>query len=670
MIRALLVSAVCLAAVSAGCWEPAEDAETVVLVHGLGRTSNSLLVLETQLRREGYRVVPFDYPSTTRPIEQLVDSLRTAVDACCGAASQDVHFVTHSMGGILVRGLLAGDSLYSGRVVMLSPPNQGSEIVDAFFPSPLLASLVGPAGIALGTDSTSVPRRLGPVHFSLGVIAGDRSLSRVGSWLIPGPDDGVVGVEQTRVDGLSDFLVVPASHTMIMNRPETAAAVISFLATGQFEPEPRQIVIDGVTVLDGSGSPGLVDHTVVLEGDRVVALGPSGSVSHARDAEVMDFEGMFLTPGLIDLHVHFPPHRDVQDSILVRLAQFGVTTVLNPGSRPGAGVSLRDRIPSRGVTRVVTAGPIIEFGGFGSGVSDWAVLVSSEEDVRREVGVQAAQGVDFLKYYSGMPPRLVGALIDEADRFGIPVIGHAGATTWSESAELGARMLVHSGYGTPMDEVISLDDVTSASDAEWYAAFGRATEEPRFRELVGVLLDRDVVVVPTLSITEASGLGRDATLLPEFRTELAPEAEVDGWWSDGWRERHPQHGEVSPEEEVLLEEVYWPAVLRIVGAYFEAGVRLGIGTDVGNSWITPGVSYHREMRHFQRAGVPASEIVRLATQEGARALGMLDDVGTIEVGKRADLVVVRTDPSESIEAMEDIVLTFVGGVAVPPLERR
>lgn len=218
-----------------GCADPSPDAETVVLVHGLGRTSRSLLYLESRLGREGYRVVPFDYPSTTHPVEQLVDSLRVAVRSCCGEDPSNVHFVTHSLGGILVRSLLEGDSSYSGHVVMLSPPNQGSEIVDAFSPSPLLASLVGPAGVSLGTDSTSVPNRLGPVRFSLGVVAGDRSLTRVGSWLIPGPDDGLVGVEQTRVEGLSDFKVVPATHTTIMNRPDVAAAIVSFLQTGRFE---------------------------------------------------------------------------------------------------------------------------------------------------------------------------------------------------------------------------------------------------------------------------------------------------------------------------------------------------------------------------------------------------------------------------------------------------
>ena len=220
-----------------GCWTPpAERLESVILVHGLGRSSASLVVLRARLTAAGFRVVNFDYPSTREPMESLVDSLATAVSSCCEEERTTVHFVTHSLGGVVVRGFLSrSEEPHRGRVVMLSPPNQGSELIDAFSPSPLLMSVVGPAGVRLGTDSTSYPLRLGPVRFPLGVIAGDRSLSRLGSWLIPGADDGMVGVDQTRVDGESDFLVVPATHTFIMNRPDVIAAVLSFLELGHFE---------------------------------------------------------------------------------------------------------------------------------------------------------------------------------------------------------------------------------------------------------------------------------------------------------------------------------------------------------------------------------------------------------------------------------------------------
>lgn len=231
----LLAAALAGTMSSMGCTEPPRESGSVVLVHGLGRSGRSMLLLDRRLEAAGYRVIRYDYPSTVESFDRLVDSLATVVDACCADEAGPTHFVSHSMGGVLVRALLR-DSVppEEGRVVMLSPPNQGSEIIDAFSPSRLLIGLLGPAGAALRTDSTGVPASLGPARFSLGIIAGDRSVTRLGSWLVPGPDDGLVGVDQTRVEGADDFLVVPATHTMIMNRSDVADAVIHFLAEGRF----------------------------------------------------------------------------------------------------------------------------------------------------------------------------------------------------------------------------------------------------------------------------------------------------------------------------------------------------------------------------------------------------------------------------------------------------
>ena len=213
-----------------------EGAESVVVIHGLGRTPISMSVLEHRLAAAGYRVVRFGYPSTKQPFEALVQRLDSAITECCGAQRDSVHFVTHSMGGVLVRGYLADrPAPHRGRVVMLSPPNQGSEIIDFLGNWPRLQRLVGPAGSALGTDSAAVANRLGPVNFSLGIITGDRSLNPIGSWIIPGPDDGKVSVERARAEGATDFLVLPATHTFIMNREDVAAQTIHFLRTGRFQ---------------------------------------------------------------------------------------------------------------------------------------------------------------------------------------------------------------------------------------------------------------------------------------------------------------------------------------------------------------------------------------------------------------------------------------------------
>jgi len=219
-----------------GCFPPPPDgAEPVIVVHGLGRTEASMSVLEYRLEAAGYWVISFDYPSTSEPIETLVEALGDEVAQCCADSPETVHFVTHSMGGILVRSYLAEHSpQHRGRVVMLSPPSQGSELIDVFADSPLLQFFVGPAGASLGTDSLAIARRLGPADFSLGIITGDRSFNPLTSWLIPGDDDGKVSVERARLDGAADFLVVPASHTFIMNREDVGDETLHFLEHGRF----------------------------------------------------------------------------------------------------------------------------------------------------------------------------------------------------------------------------------------------------------------------------------------------------------------------------------------------------------------------------------------------------------------------------------------------------
>jgi len=195
-----------------------------------------MTILQSRLRNAGFRVVSFGYPSTSEPIEALVDRLAVEVEHCCAGQAESVNFVTHSMGGLLVRSYLDRQpEAHQGRVVMLSPPSQGSEIIDAFADSPLLQSFVGPAGARLGTDSAGIASQLGPVRFDLGIVTGDRSINPLASWLIPGPDDGKVAVERARVDGATDFMVVSATHTFIMNRRDVAEEVVRFLRQGQFD---------------------------------------------------------------------------------------------------------------------------------------------------------------------------------------------------------------------------------------------------------------------------------------------------------------------------------------------------------------------------------------------------------------------------------------------------
>ena len=217
---------------------PQPVTDCVILLHGLARTKNSLLKLERSVEDAGFVAVNLGYPSRDEAVEKLAeDVILRSLRQCTAANTRRVHFITHSLGGILVRYYLKHHRPANlGRIVMLSPPNQGSEVADELKDVKLYEWFNGPAGQQLITGPDGIPAKLGPVDYTVGIITGNRHAFFDG-WLadtFPGENDGKVSVERAKVGGMSDFLVVPYSHPFIMDADEVITQSLHFLRNGRF----------------------------------------------------------------------------------------------------------------------------------------------------------------------------------------------------------------------------------------------------------------------------------------------------------------------------------------------------------------------------------------------------------------------------------------------------
>lgn len=226
---------------------PAAASECVVLLHGLARTERSMGSMEQFLHAQGYVTVNVDYPSREFPIETLAhDYLAPAVEKGC-AGTEKVNFVSHSMGGIVTREYLRTTTRQDiGRIVMLAPPNRGSEMVDWFHgianATTLTRKLFGPAFFQLSAHADAyVNTDPSLARGELGVIAGARTMNIFASaFILPGPDDGKVTLERTRLPGMKDYLVVAHSHMFMMKMHDVQQATLHFLQTGHFNPAANQ----------------------------------------------------------------------------------------------------------------------------------------------------------------------------------------------------------------------------------------------------------------------------------------------------------------------------------------------------------------------------------------------------------------------------------------------
>jgi pimeloyl-ACP methyl ester carboxylesterase len=208
----------------------------VVLLHGISRTARSFRKMQTTLEGSGFATLNLDYASRRKALEALAEDIHPAIELFADGLTGAVHFVCHSMGGLLARVYLARYRPQRlGRVVMLGTPNSGSEIADRLKNFGAYRAFFGPAGQQLGTQRSALDHAmLPPVDYPVGIIAGNRSIDPVAGTMLPKPHDGRVSVENTRLDGMADHIVMETSHPWLVRNGPAIEQTIVFLRDGEF----------------------------------------------------------------------------------------------------------------------------------------------------------------------------------------------------------------------------------------------------------------------------------------------------------------------------------------------------------------------------------------------------------------------------------------------------
>jgi imidazolonepropionase-like amidohydrolase len=441
------------------------------------------------------------------------------------------------------------------------------------------------------------------------------------------------------------------------------------------EPPRDVLALTNARVVDGTGGPVLDDVTIVIEGGRITLLGPTAAVTLPAEARHLDLTGQVVIPGLVDMHYHVTTgamryrrdaagrldstyHRGLAERLLRIALAHGITTIRDPGASPvDAAISLREAVDSGRVLgpRLFTAGPIISSPGL------------SPEQLRREIGAQADAGVDFIKLYSGIGPDQLRLAVEVAHARRLPVIGHLQRTSWTEAALAGIDFLTHGGnwheaYVFPARrtayENLGGTMRTRINWLEWLDLDGPAVDS-----LILALREQRVSVDPTLVAYHTKFWWRDSIYQRDPDAALVPEV-LENWRVLG------MHTRDWTAEEFDRAQAAWPKMLALVARMQREGVHLTTGSDLGSPWVIPGVALHQELALLVSAGIPPVDVLRLATRNGAEALGRLGATGTVEQGKRADLIVLEADPLRDIRNTRRVRYVVLGGRIFRPDELR
>lgn len=459
---------------------------------------------------------------------------------------------------------------------------------------------------------------------------------------------GRVGGRAAFIGALGILTALSAVSPAWAQRPVEGSPAASYVVV-----DAEAVALTGVTVVDGTAGPALRNQTIVIQGNRIAAVGPDGSVTIPEGAEVHELAGHTVTPGMMGLHDHL-----YYTAAGGRAAQLtysaprlylgsGVTSVRTTGSQqPYAELNLKSAIEAGNLPgpRIHITAPYITGG---SGASTMTFL-NDPDQARRFVRYWAAEGATWLKAYTNIRSEELGAAIDEAHKLGMKVTGHLCSISFTEAVDLGIDNIEHglptnSDYttGRAKDECPQ-DLMTSAGDVD--------IEGPEVAQTFQKMIDAEVPMTSTLAVYELFFQGRPVrdqrsldAMAPDVREDyLRSKAQID---------------EVGLPVELLHKAMAYEK------AFYDAGGILAAGVDpTGNGGALPGYGDQRNYELLIEAGFQPEEAVQVLSANGARVLDVFDDLGTVESGKVADLVVLQGDLTADPSVIRNVTIVFKDGV--------
>jgi len=444
-----------------------------------------------------------------------------------------------------------------------------------------------------------------------------------------------------------------------------AAAAIVPAPPGLVRPAGGLVALVGGRVIDGTGAAPRPGCTVLIEGARILAVGEDVEVPEG--AEVVDVSGATLVPGLIDMHGHLFTNLGTYENQLVPFGRLylagGVTTIFTAGEEhPEEALEFRDaqREGLEVSTRIYSAGPYFDHaGGIGLGGS----LEGAES--ARAMFAAWKDRLDGVKVYTSITPEELAAVIAAAHEAGLTVTGHLGSVSATRASEMGIDRLEHGLYA--MSEFDSPSPSSPFGTRYLQGLADIDFDEDPGKTLIETLVARGVVLDPTTVVLESLFAG--PLELADWRRYCSEEAlRSTERLNRGLGLMRRSQGS-SAEWEELVGRVL-DKQRELIRRVHAAGGKVVAGTDPVFVDVLPGYGLHREVEHLVLAGLTELEAIRACTLDAAEALGLQDDLGSIEPGKLADLVVLERDPSKDIRALGSTRAVFQAGARYSPEELR